>query len=208
MTEQSFEAALRTILEATLGGLHTAFPAQVQSFNPVTLRVELQPCLKTTYKGQSASQWPILSEVPVMFTSSGDYHVMFQPRVNSFGLCIVSEKSLDDWLLNSAIAEPSDNRSHDLSDAIFIPGLFPTLSAAAITPPTAASCLEIRNSVGTVAIKLSAAGIDITAPVVTVDGTLLANVIPGVPGLTVGATTHTHTCPAGGGTSSAPIPGT
>jgi len=146
--------------------------------------------------------------VPIMFTSSGDYHVMFQPKANSFGLCIVSEKSLDDWLLNSAIAEPSDNRSHDLSDAIFIPGLFPTLSAAAIVPPVAASCLEIRNSVGTVAIKLSAAGIDITAPVVTVDGTSVVNVVPGVPGLTVGATTHTHTCPAGGGTSSAPIPGT
>lgn len=202
-----FDSGLRMILESALCGLHTAFPAQVESFNAATLRVDLQPCIKSGYKGIDASNWPIMSEVPVLYISSGDFHIAFRPKPKSYGLCIVCEKSLDEWLLTEKISEPSDNRHHDLSDAIFIPGLFPMISAALLIPPVAADCMEIRNSLNTVAIKLSATGIDITGNV-TVDGVSLVNVVPGVPGVTVGAATHTHSCPSGGGTSGPPMPGT
>ena len=201
----AFDTGLRLILESVLGDLHTAFPAQVESFDPLTLRADLQPCLKGAYKGISASNWPVLSEVPVLFMSSGDFHVLYQPKPGSFGLCIVSEKSLDDWLVSGGVVNPSNNRKHDLSDAIFIPGLFPLVSAAALIPPVTAGALEIRDTLGTVSIKLSATGIDITGNV-TIDGIAAANAIVGVPLMTVGLASHTH--PVSGAATGPPNPGT
>jgi hypothetical protein len=212
MTEtMAFDTGLRLILESLLGGLCKAFPAMVVSYDPLAMRAELQPCLTQTFKG-IPKPLPILSEVPVMFMSSGLFHVLFAPNSGSYGLCIVSDKSMDEWLLQGAVATPLDNRQHDLSDAIFIPGLFPIASAAAIVPPVATGDLEIRDSAGLVSIALTAAGVNITAPIVTIDGVNVTTAVPGVPGVTVGAVSHVHSvvCPSGGGTvtTAPPTPGT
>ena len=212
MTEEiAFDTGLRLILESFLGDTHKAFPAMVVSYDPTTMRAELQPCLMKTFKN-IPSPLPILSEVPVMFMSSGLFHVLFSPNPGSYGLCIISDKSMDEWLLQGAVTLPADNRCHDLSDAIFIPGLFPVMSAAQIVPPVATGDLEIRDSAGLVSIIMTEAGVTVKAPIVTVDGTHLTNVVPDTPGLTVGATTHTHSvvCAAPGATvtSGPPMPGT
>jgi hypothetical protein len=198
MTEEmAFETGLRLILESFIGGSRKAFPAMVVSYDPLLMRAELQPCLMQSYKGVP-SPLPILSEVPVMFMSSGLFHVLFAPNPGSYGLCIISDKSMDEWLLQGSIATPMDNRSHDLSDAIFIPGLFPIASAAQIVPPVATGDLEIRDSAGLVSIKMSPLGIDISGNVTVklLNDVTVYSMATGAP-LPVALGSHIHTTPAG-----------
>lgn len=142
-----FDTGLRMIIEAAFSGIHTAFPAKVESFDPVLLRCELQPCLQRRYPNAEPSNLPKITDVPVLYPSSGNLTIVFPLDVGSYVLCICSERSLEQWLTAGDVVDPADSRMHDLSDAIAVPGLFPLPNV--LVPPPVAGTLEIRNAAGT-----------------------------------------------------------
>ena len=63
------------------------------------------------------------SRVPVCFPGSGGWKVTFPISKGDTGLLIFCSRSIDRWLSEGGSVDPQDDRTHDLSDAVFVPGL-------------------------------------------------------------------------------------
>lgn len=206
----SLDTGLRLVFEAMISGLHTAFPALVESFDPVTLRCDVQPCITRKYPNNPApAMLPKITDVPVVFPSSGNLSIVFPLDPGSYVLCMCSERSLEQWLTTGGIVDPTDTRVCDLSDAVAIPGLFPLPSA--LVPPPVAGTMEIRNRAGTSLICVTDTEVQIQC----------GNVIPPVDyavkydqlkiafdSLKQSLNTHTHTDSMSGATSVPLVPAT
>ena len=119
--------------------LHTSFPAQILSIDAPGI-VTIQPSIKRTFVNGQVLPLTALKNVPVRFPRGGGYSVRYPIAVGDSGLAVISERSLDIWKLQGGTVDPKDNRLHNLSDAVFFPGLYPTNDPI---PVTNASALEV-----------------------------------------------------------------
>lgn len=125
---------LRGAIDRRLSGLRTAMPGQVVSFDGATGKAKVQPIIDDIAPdGQIESgervveKLPIINDVPVlMFGAGGGGHkIRFALRPGDIVLLIVCSSSIDKWLSAGKGGDPLDDRHHDLSDAVAIPGLLP-----------------------------------------------------------------------------------
>jgi hypothetical protein len=92
-------------------------------------KVHVQPLLQTRYtNASSGSNLPVIQNVQVGMPMGQNYSIKLPISVGDQGHILFSDRSLDIWK-NSAggIVDPQDSRTHDMTDAVFIPGL-PTFS--------------------------------------------------------------------------------
>lgn len=90
-------------------------------------RVDLQPLFQVLYVGQTKpSNMPVIQNVPVVMPYGSNYSIELPIAVGDTGYAIFSDRSLETWLASAGgIVDPLDSRSHDITDAIFNPGLVP-----------------------------------------------------------------------------------
>lgn len=205
-SEVDLDVGIGAIFQSLIAEMHTILVAQVISFDAAKQTVSVQPVLQRKYKGQDPSNLSVGEEIPVLFFGSGDFVITVDVKKNSYVVLLISERSLDKWFLQGGIVNPDDTRKFNLSDAIAIPGINPLPNV--LVPPVESDCISIRNRLNTKFIKLDATGITIKDKL-TVDGLTRSNgviddTLKPLTMITLGA--HTHTAPAGGGTTSAPIP--
>ncbi|UEA17449.1 baseplate protein [Pasteurella canis] len=103
--------------------LHTSLPAKVVNFDPANQTVTLAIQIKQVLKDGNAVQIPPLVYVPVSFPRGGSFAFTFPLTAGDEGIALFSERCIDGWWQSSKAAEPLDYRFHDLSDAMFIPGI-------------------------------------------------------------------------------------
>lgn len=103
--------------------LHTALPAKVVSFNPSKQTVTLAVQIKMQLADGNGADIPPLVDVPVSFPRGGGFAVTFPLKAGDEGIAIFSERCIDGWWQNGTASTPLDFRLHDLSDAMFIPGI-------------------------------------------------------------------------------------
>lgn len=205
-TEVDLDVGIGAIFQSLLAEVHTNLVGEVISFNAANQTIKVQPVLKRKYKDTEPRPLAVIDEVLVLFFGSGDFWITVEPKPGSYVLLVVSERALDNWIAQGGIVDPANTRKFNLTDAIAIPGLNPLPDI--IIPPVESDCISIRNRLNTKFIKLDATGITIKDKL-SVDGeTRSAGVVDDtlkpVTMITLGA--HTHTAPAGGGATSAPIP--
>ena len=123
-TLQDLLARFRSSLVADL---HTALPGKIVRYDASTQKADVQLLIKERYADESgatqARELPVIPAVPVQFPGAGGYRITFPVANNDTGLVIFSEASLDKWLVSGGTVDPSDDRRHDLTDAVFLPGL-------------------------------------------------------------------------------------
>lgn len=152
MLEENETPELETILtEAVRAGmmdLRVAMPCRVHKYNKDRQEVDLQPLIKKQYRlNDEIVSLPIIPSVPVHFQSSDGGNVFislplkadiperFDPVtgdriLGDLGFCIVCDRSINTWLSGTGQeVVPGDVRIHNLTDAIFIPGLRPFQNA-------------------------------------------------------------------------------
>ncbi|MGP1572933.1 Gp138 family membrane-puncturing spike protein [Aggregatibacter segnis] len=103
--------------------LHTALPAKVVSFDPANQTVTLAIQIKMQLADGTGADIPPLVDVPVSFPRGGGFAVTFPLKAGDEGIAIFSERCIDGWWQNGSASTPLDFRLHDLSDAMFIPGI-------------------------------------------------------------------------------------
>lgn len=103
--------------------LHTALPAKVISFDPAKQTVTLAVQIKMQLSDGGGADIPPLVDVPVSFPRGGGFAVTFPLKAGDEGIAIFSERCLDGWWQSGGASLPLDFRLHDLSDAMFIPGI-------------------------------------------------------------------------------------
>jgi hypothetical protein len=112
-------------IEDYMNGIHTAIPAIVDSYDYKTQKAKVVPAVKRISADGSLVKMPVITNVPVMWSRAGKAMIHFPLNRGDSVLLVFCERSVDLWLKNGGIADPSDSRWFDLTDAIAIPGLFP-----------------------------------------------------------------------------------
>lgn len=107
--------------------LHTALPGKIVRYDSSTQKADVQLLIKERYTDESGAtqvrDLPVVPAVPVQFPGAGGYRITFPIAADDTGLVVFSESSLDKWLVSGGTVDPSDDRRHDLTDAVFLPGL-------------------------------------------------------------------------------------
>ncbi len=187
--------------------LHTALPGKIVKYDESTQKADVQPLIKERYTDESGAQQsrelPVIPSVPVQFPGAGGYRITFPVAVGDTGLIMFAEASLDKWLVSGGTVDPADERRHDLTDAVFLPGLRDFGHALTSAPTDRATFgkddgLQIHVDGSKIRIG-SNSPIELEKAVC---GDTLWNYLTALSGLVVWLASHTHPTPAGA--SSAP----
>lgn len=193
--------------ESMVADLHTALPGKIVKYDESTQKADVQPLIKERYTDESGAQQsrelPVIPAVPVQFPGAGGYRITFPVAVGDTGLIMFAEASLDKWLVSGGTVDPAEERRHDLTDAIFLPGLRDFGHALTSAPTDRATFgkddgLQIHVDGSKIRIG-SNSPIDLEKAVC---GDTLWNYLTSLAGLVAWLATHTHPTPAGA--SSAP----
>mgnify|MGYP000154890473 FL=1 len=193
--------------ESMVADLHTALPGKIVKYDESTQKADVQPLIKERYTDESGAQQsrelPVIPSVPVQFPGAGGYRITFPVAVGDTGLIMFAEASLDKWLVSGGTVDPADERRHDLTDAVFLPGLRDFGHALTSAPTDRATFgkddgLQIHVDGSKIRIG-SNSPIELEKAVC---GDTLWNYLTALSGLVVWLASHTHPTPAGA--SSAP----
>ena len=169
-----FEDAVRVATRARQASIQTALPAVVVSYDPVKQTVSAQPTIqgqRPTATGLGAPEnLPVCPDCPVSFPKGGGYAITWPLNPGDEGVLVFMSRCMDSWWQSGGIQPQAEMRMHDLSDGVFLPG-------ATSQPMKLANVytggMEMRNTSGSMHVRMSPSGIDILGNV-TVTGTVMA----------------------------------
>ena len=126
---------IRDAIEAYLADTHTSLPGKIVSYNAALQQASVQPLIKRGWIDEEGNRQsdslPVVNNVPIVFPGGGGFRITFPIQSGDTCLLVFSSGSLDTWLSKGGEVDPNDDRRHDLSDAIAIPGLRPFSSPLA-----------------------------------------------------------------------------
>lgn len=117
--------AINKGIESALNIIHTAVPGRIEKYDSGSQKAEVKPLIKRSYTDGTSLSLPVIPNVPVIMPRTATFSLTFPVAAGDLVLLIFCERSLDRWLSNGGEVEPGDDKKHDLSDAIAIPGLYP-----------------------------------------------------------------------------------
>lgn len=121
---QPLDEILRNAVDGMMLDLHTCTPVQVVRVRSNGL-VDLQPLIKRKYRDGALVALPVIQGVPVEHPRGTNWWVKLPVTVGDYGRAVFTERSLDVWSVAGGVVDPADTRHHDMSDAVFVPGLYP-----------------------------------------------------------------------------------
>lgn len=144
----SFAEVIREALDARIANVHTALPATVVSYDAAAQTVNVQPLVKRVVQDldedlELVESLPQIPSVPVAFPRSGDNWITFPVAQGDTGLLVFCERSIDTWRATNRESDPGSVRNHNLSDAVFLPGLSAT--ASAVTTSSTATVVNVAS---------------------------------------------------------------
>ena len=123
----TFSEVLKNAIKAQLLDVHVSLPAKIKDYDASTQKASITPLLRKKYlKDNAEIDLPVINNVPVQWPSaSGGYSFLHLPlKAGDVGMAIFCDRSLDIWKSgDNSIVTPNDPRHHNISDAIFIPGV-------------------------------------------------------------------------------------
>lgn len=150
MNDISFASAFERWFGAQMLDVHTMLPAKVEEYEGhVSRKVRITPQVKFTAPSGITTDYPPIAGVPVLFPSTPRFSFLFDLKPGDTGLVLFSEAALGNWL-NSQNAteplEPEDATRFSMTDAIFIPGLFPYADVPQINAPSNGAYIGYEGS--------------------------------------------------------------
>lgn len=158
-------ASIKAMIGTELAQFWVGLPGIVQSFNAAdcTAAVQIAILMQRRDKNQDwqdIKPSPIIPKAIVQFTGNHDYIFTLPIKAGDEGLLIFADRCIDAWWQSGGVQSQIDIRQHDLTDAIFIPGIRSIKNVPANINTTAA---EMRTFSGNTKISFSDAdGVKIT----------------------------------------------
>lgn len=124
------EEVLSRTIQYRLEDLHVCIPAEVTAYDAATQKASVKPLVQRVLVdldgNESLEGFPVIPSVPVMWPRAGGFFMVMPLAVGDLVMLVFADRSLDLWLIGSGSeTNPIDLRTHDLSDAVAIPGLYP-----------------------------------------------------------------------------------
>jgi phage baseplate assembly protein gpV len=164
--QKDFDASLIKALEGWQAGIHTAYPAVINSFDPIaetcscTLTVQAQ----VTDRNENTSWVTVtpLVDVPVHFPSGGGYTLTFPVSPGDECLVVLASRCIDAWWQSSGPQPQADLRMHDLSDGFAFVGF--KSQPRVLSPGIATVGAQLRSDDGSTLVEVGAGEITLKAP--------------------------------------------
>lgn len=122
----------------------------------------------------------------MVFPGGGGFELTFPLAAGDEGIVVFASRCIDAWWQQSGVQPQAELRMHDLSDGMFIPGMFSQPRLPSPAPST--SVPTLRNSDATVKLEFIPGGFKITGNL-----QVTGSVIAGFGGIDqVGLQTHVH----------------
>lgn len=127
MQQEFIQEIVNTVRE-NIEGLHTACPGKIVSFDAETGLASVQPIMKYKAPTGEVLDYPPITGVPVLIPQAlgQQASIAYPIKENDGCLLIFAEESLDYWMYGQ---ETDTKLGFDLTNAICIPGLYPTANA-------------------------------------------------------------------------------
>lgn len=142
--------AQRTAQDGRQAEIWTALPGIIQSFNPIALTVTVQPAIQGSITAADGSVFrvnlPVLPDVPVAFPHGGGFSLTYPLKAGDEVLVVFASRCMDAWWQSGGVQAPAEQRMHDLSDGIAIPG--PWSQAHKLVPPVDIENVQLRTDDG------------------------------------------------------------
>lgn len=124
MSTFRLEDVLSTWFESFKEELYTSEPGVVTSFDESKMTASVQPIVQKSYNDEAGdkvySSKPVIQNVRVLYPGG---RMLFRLEPGSPGQLLFCSASLDNWSpTTSRPSPPVSDRTHHLTDAIFIPG--------------------------------------------------------------------------------------
>lgn len=215
--------ALRVMFDRLSLLLRTALPCRVVAVDASGRTVDVQPAVSGVHSidGQlKPLDLPVIRGVPLQLLGSTTKGLFVAVPVSAGddGLLVVCDRALDNWQHRAGVQPPPPMptpRHHDLTDAVFIPGL-QRLSGAVPSFPTDA--VQVRNRAGTCVLEVRESSITARVPggavmvvdgdTVTITGKLVVTTSIAAPSIKAGGdelTNHDHGGISRGGSRTDPL---
>jgi hypothetical protein len=106
----------------------TAMPVQITQDTKEGHVCQAQPTIKGKHTKPDGTtedvEMPLLgSEVPIQFSGGGGFTITHPIKKSDEGIAIFAARALDNWWDKGGIQTQCEQRRHDLSDAMYIPGI-------------------------------------------------------------------------------------
>lgn len=124
----SLSQLINDAIRAKLIDLRVSMPGKVMAYDATQTKARIKPLLKKEYFDGEIVELPEIPGVPVRWDSanSNKAFIHLPLAVGDTGLLHFCDRNIDVWLSKAGDAElPGDTRIHDLSDAVFVPGIHP-----------------------------------------------------------------------------------
>lgn len=128
----TLETVLTDAIRKSLIDLRVSIPVKVLKYDSEAQTVEIQPLIRKKYKTEDGVgnivDTPVISDVPIEWpsTNNGEAFLTFPLKEGDLGRAAFMDRSIAEWLAgDGSMVTPIDPRIHDISDAVFIPGLRP-----------------------------------------------------------------------------------
>lgn len=118
------DQVLLNAINAALLEVHTWLPCKITAVKGNS-KVDIQPLIQRKFKDGTLVTLPIIQNVPVVHPRGANYGIKLPIAVGDTGIGLFCERSLDVWTVSGGTVDPKDGRHHNISDPIFVPGLFP-----------------------------------------------------------------------------------
>ena len=162
--------ATRTMIRRILYGVHTSMPGIVKSFGESNglLVATIQPAIQQIDTLDDKTTFRNIDVIPnvvvcIPYSQTLGLSVTIPINEGDEGVIHFAERSIDNWLEKGGVQPPSEPvqpRSHDLSDAIFVPG---TINKPATISNYSLDSIEIRNKDSTVAMAVNNTSVSMRA---------------------------------------------
>lgn len=212
---EDLASVMRVAFTAMMANVYTSIPGTVVRYNSSTKTVDVSPTIKMVFENGEVKSMPIITDVQVVFAGTDQVVIQYKLRKGNPGLLFFSSQSLENWMISTGgEVEPGDSRKFALTDAFFLPGLFPPRSPGKVGRGTG---LELLSEDTSMVMKTGL--IEITSPQTTINGnvTIKGNltvsgnaniggdaIIGGVSFLSHGHP-YSWSDPGGSGTTGAPV---
>jgi hypothetical protein len=150
----SLSDAVSAATHAERVDIWTSLPGRLVSFDPATQRATVETCLMPRHNGKAVPMTQ-LKDVPVEFPRGGGFAMTWPLQPGDGGQVTFQARDIGAWEGGQAVAPAPTARMHDLSDAVFRPGLEP--KPAALTNYNTEN-FEIRSLDGQTKIEISDQG--------------------------------------------------
>lgn len=130
VTTPTLAQVIERFVRRGVEGIHTSMPGIIQKYDAGAQTAEVLPAVKNVYQDvdgvEVVEDFPVLPDVPIAFPRSGKYFVSFPLARGDTVTLIFGERSTDQWWGTGRVSDPGDLRRFSLSDAVAIPGGYPS----------------------------------------------------------------------------------